>query len=81
MTPKTNNWSEELQQQTRDAISEIRVSPYDGNLHFKNSGGCFAFMTIQDLLGGKLSLTDKENGQVFEFADLNELLNAGWAMD
>ena len=38
-------------------------------------------MTIQDLLCGKLFLTDKESRQVSEFADVDELLNAGWAMD
>ncbi len=81
MRNETNTWSEGLQQQTRDAISEMQVSPHDGKLHFKNYDKGFAFMTIQDLLGGKLSLTDKENGQVFEFADVDELLNAGWAMD
>lgn len=81
MRNKTNTWSEGLQQQTRDAISEFRVSPHDGNLHFKNHDNRFSFMTIQDLLCGQLSLADKENGQVCEFADVEKLLDAGWAVD
>lgn len=59
----------------------MQVSPYDGKLHFKKHESCYAFMTIQDLLCGKLSLADKENGQVSEFADVDELLSAGWAID
>lgn len=80
MTPETNNWSEVLQQQTLDAIGETRVN-HDGKLHFKNHDSSYAFMTWQDLLGGKLRLTDKENGQVSEFANTDELLSAGWVID
>ncbi len=58
----------------------MQISPHDGKLHFKNHD-CYAFVTIQDLLCGKLSLTDKESEQVSEFADIDELLNAGWVMD
>ena len=81
MRNETNTWSEGLQQQTRDAISEMQVSPHDGKLHFKNHDNRYAFMTIQDLLCGKLSLTDKENGQVSEFTNVEKMLDAGWAID
>jgi hypothetical protein len=80
MKDKTNIWSEGLQEQTRDAISEMRINP-DGKLHFKNHGKGGAFITAQDLMRGKLSLTDKENGQVSKFADADALLDAGWAID
>jgi len=80
MKRESNSWSEGLQQQTREAISEMRVNP-DGKLHFKNHDNRYSFMTTQDLVSGNLCLTDKENGQVSEFADSDELLNAGWAID
>lgn len=80
MKIESNSWSEGLQQQTREAISEMRINP-DGKLHFKNSDNRYAFMTAQDMLCGDLSLTDKTNGQVSEFVDSDELLNAGWAID
>jgi hypothetical protein len=38
-------------------------------------------MSVQDLLSGKLSLTDKESGEAIEFASTEELLAAGWAVD
>ena len=80
MKDNTNIWSEGLQQQTRAAISEMRINP-DGKLHFKNHSKSGAFITAQDLMRGKLSLTDKENGRVSEFADADDLLAAGWAID
>ena len=77
---KTNSWSKELQQETQDAIGEMRINP-DGKLHFKNHEGRYAFMSAQDLMRGKLSLTNKENAQVSIFANIEELLDAGWAVD
>ena len=80
MKKEQNSWSKGLQQETRDAISEMRISP-DGKLHFKKHDSRGAFMTAQDLMRDKLSLTDKESAHVFEFADVEELLDTGWAVD
>ncbi len=80
MKNNPNTWSKELQQQTRDAIAEMRINP-DGKLHFKNHDSRYAFMTWQDLSSGNLCHTDKESGQVSEFADVEDLLDAGWAID
>lgn len=77
----TNKWSSTLQQQTRDAINDIQISPHDGKLHFKNCDKRAACLTANDLLGGRLSLTDKVSGHVSEFADADGLLAAGWAID
>ena len=73
-------WSEGLQQQTREAITEIPFNP-DGKLHFKNSDSRYAFMNTKGMLRGDLTLTDKNDGHVSEFVDADELLNAGWAID
>ncbi len=80
MKRESNTWSDGLQQQTLEAISEMRIAP-DGKLHFKNSDGRYAFMTVQDMLSGELSLADKKTGQVSEFVDVGELLNSGWVID
>ena len=80
MKNETHTWSEGLQQETLNAISEMRINP-DGKLRFKNRHKGGAYMTFQDLLSGKLSLTDNESGEVSEFADTEELLTAGWAVD
>ena len=80
MNNETNVWSKNLQQQTREAIRDMPINP-DGKLHFKNRDKRSAYMTVQDVLCGKLSLADKESGQVSEYADADELLAAGWAID
>ena len=80
MNNEKKSWSEELQQETREAISEMRINP-DGKLRFKSHGNGGAFITAHDLMHGKLSLTNTEGGQVVEFANIDELLAAGWAVD
>ena len=80
MNTENNTWSQGLQQETRDAISEMRINP-DGKLYFKNKHKGHAYMSAQDLMSGKLSLTNIESGAAIEFADMEELLTAGWAVD
>jgi hypothetical protein len=81
MTSETLVWSEDLRQQTRTFILEMRVSHYDGMLHFKHADGHFAICGFQDLLSGRLILTRQITGQMFEFDDIDALLNAGWVID
>jgi hypothetical protein len=80
MNNDNKSWSEGLQQETREAITKMRINP-DGKLRFKSYGSGGAFITAHDLMRGKLSLTNTENGQVVEFANTDELLAAGWAVD
>lgn len=80
MNNENKSWSEGLRQETREAITKMRSNP-DGKLYFKSHGNGGAFITAQDLMRGKLSLVGTENGQVFEFANTDELLAAGWAVD
>lgn len=81
MTSKLHIWSTDLQQQTRDFIRDMQVSPFDGGLHFKHGDGHFAVCGFQDLAGGKLTLIEAQTGEVFEFADVDALLESGWAID
>ena len=81
MMPKANIWSTDLQQQTRDFIRQVQVSPFDGKLHFKHNEGLFAICKPQDLACGKLTLTEEQTGKVFEFADVDTLLDEGWVID
>jgi hypothetical protein len=66
MTNLQNNaWSETLQQQTRDAIEQMPVTP-DGRIHFKHP---------------KLLLQAKTGGESYRFEAVEALLQAGWAID
>lgn len=76
----TSSWSDSLQQQTREAIEQIPVTP-DGNLHFKHATQGYAYATVDDLCHDRLVLHCKEGGDQHRFDDVEALLRAGWAVD
>ena len=79
-TPTTSNWSESLQQQTRQAIEDIPVTP-EGRLHFKHAGQGYAYAKLDDLCQDRLILHARDGGDAHHFEDVQSLLDAGWALD
>ena len=79
-THPIGNWSESLQQQTRDAIEKIAVTP-DGHLHFKHPTLGYAYATLDDLTHDRLLLRSKTASDEHQFGDVAALLQAGWAVD
>ena len=80
MHPKT--WSDSLRNQTRQSIEDMFVSPADGCLHFKHIDGAKGTIGFEDLFAGRLQITEKANPQAtHRYADVDELLRAGWAVD
>jgi hypothetical protein len=79
--PVGKQWSKSLRDETKQAISEMRISIPDGRLHFKNSDGRKAFMSIQDLMSEVAQLTDSESGVPLSFKSTDALIDAGWVID
>ena len=79
-THPTSNWSENLQQQTRQAIAQLPVTP-DGHLHFKHPTLGYAHATLDYLMHGQLLLRSKTGSDEYRFDDVEALLQAGWAID
>lgn len=79
--PVGKQWSKSLRDETKQAISEMRIGTPDGRLYFKNSDGRRAFMSIQDLINEDVQLTDNENGTRIIFQSVAELIDAGWVID
>ena len=79
--PIGRQWSKSLREETRQAISEMRIGTPDGRLHFKNSDGRKAFMSIQDLMNEVAQLTDSENGARQCFQSVDALIDVGWVID
>jgi hypothetical protein len=75
-----SHWSENLQQQTREAIAEIPVTS-DGQLHFKHPTRGYAYATLDDLMHERLLLRSKTGSDEYWFDDVEALLQAGWAVD
>lgn len=81
MTPHpTNNWSDSLQQQTREAIEKMPLT-LDGNLHFKHPTLGYAFVALDDQISNRLVLRSKTGGEDHRFEGVETLLDAGWALD
>jgi hypothetical protein len=81
--PQATHWSTSLQAETR-ALIESRGEHFrslDVNLHFKNSDGRDGHMSLFDLYRGELDVIDKRDGNRCDFADVDALLAAGWALD
>ena len=75
-----NAWSETLQQQTRDAIAQMPVTP-DGRIHFKHPTLGYAYATLDDLFNDCLILRSKTWSDEHLFAEVEALLQAGWVVD
>ena len=78
-THPTSNWSENLRQ-TRQAIAQLPVTP-DGHLHFKQLTQGYAHATLDDLMHGRLLLRSKTGSDEYRFAEVEALLQAGWAIN
>ena len=79
-THPASSWSESLQQQTRDAIEQMPVTP-DGRIHFKHLTLGYTYATFDDLFNDRLLLRPKTGIDEYRFAEVEALLQAGWAID
>ena len=76
----TSSWSETQQQQTRDIMEEAPVTP-DGRLHFKHPTLGYAYVKVDELCHSRLLLYSKPGGEKLWFDGVDDLLQAGWALD
>lgn len=79
-TYPTTTWSETLQQQTREAVEQMPVTP-DGCVHFKHPALGYAYATLDDLIQERLLLHGKTSAESYRFEAVESLLQAGWAID
>lgn len=79
--PDTNDWSDDLKAQTRDAIEGGMFVTRDGRLYLKHVTSGFGIMTEDDLLSGVLRVVNVRTGAETTFASADELIAAGWALD
>ena len=80
MITNPSPWSASLQQQTRDAIDEMRVAP-DGMLHLKHKALGYATISFENICANRFLLQPKKDGTEHEFADVDGLLAGGWVVD
>ena len=80
MASTAQPWSQNLQEQTRQAIDEMRVTP-DGVLHFKHKALGYGTISIESLASESLVLRSKKTDTDIRFDNVQALLDAGWAID
>lgn len=80
MTTTPTPWSASLQEQTREAIDEMRVAP-DGMLHLKHKTLGYGSITMESLASESLVLHSKKTDTDIRLDDVQTLLDAGWAID
>jgi hypothetical protein len=73
-------WSQNLQEQTREAIDKIRVAP-DGFMHLKHKTFGYATISLENICANRFLLQPMKDGTEHEFADVDGLLAGGWVVD
>ena len=74
-------WSDELRQATKAAIEELAILPGSGHLCFKHLGSGFGIIDFADLMRGNIRMAVRATGKSVTFANADELIDAGWAID
>lgn len=73
-------WSAGLREQTRQALLSVPAAP-DGRLHMKHVEGYFASIDLLDLLAGNYLLRRKGSDEQHPYADAEDVISNGWAID
>lgn len=77
-----NSWSDALKAQTRELIdSRGPTGTRDGSLPLKHITSGFGIITETDLLNGMLRVIDRRTSAETTFANIDDLIAAGWAID
>lgn len=75
-----NRWSDNLTQETRQAINDCAVTP-QGVLHMKSINGSYGIIRLENLVSARFLVEDKKNESEYLFGSVDELSEAGWAID
>lgn len=62
------------------AIDDLRVSPIDGCLHFKNNS-VYGYITLECLMQKKFTIHVKGCDELKSFDSIDDLIAAGWIID
>jgi len=76
------DWSDDLKERTRDAVEGSDIfAPRDVQLCLKHIASGFGTIAQEHLSGGALKVVDRRTGAETCYANADELIAAGWAID
>lgn len=76
-----SSWSPELIALTREGLEELALVPRDDKVYLKNINHSFGYLLLQDLLEKKLIVRQKGQDETVTYATVDDLIEAGWALD
>lgn len=77
-----NAWSDELKDETRSAVENFDpTQSRDGKLCLKHGSGSFGSVEAEDVREGRLRVVDRNTQGETTYANVEELIGAGWAVD
>jgi hypothetical protein len=79
-TMKHDHWSEMLIAQTREMLGSFPITR-DGHVALKNIDGTFGTIAVVDLMSGDYAVQERGRDQRHQYASVEELILAGWAID
>ena len=77
-----SGWSDELKEYTEDLLSNLTfgVNPRTNNVSMKRDDGSFGYIELSNALSNKYIVVS-EDGNIEHFQTVNDLIDAGWAID
>lgn len=81
MAKSSDQWSEGLQQATRETLKEFAFATHADFVCFKHIKSGFGTIAVDDILCGNLRMTDRKTGLEVTFRNAEELICAGWTID
>ena len=77
-----NQWSATLVERTKSCLHNIdSFNPLDGYLYLKRVDGKYGKITVANLIKGHLEIEVETSKKKIYFANTDELIGAGWAID
>jgi hypothetical protein len=75
-----NTWSDTLIEKTHESLDDCFFAP-DGFLHMKSANRKYGKIHRDDLIAKKWLIQDKGVDAEYYFTTIDELIEAGWAVD
>jgi len=74
-------WSDGLIAKTYEVLQDKKFAPVSDKLYLKQVEGRYATIKVVDIICNHFHLEDADSGEVRSFESVDDLVNAGWAVD
>lgn len=79
--PSGAGWSDDMKEKTRSLIRRGSNRGAVDDLYFKKDGRTFGMLRADDLASGRLIIRSPNGATCATFAQVEDLISAGWVVD